>query len=761
MSVDTEQALVVADSEEVDFSPLESETTAEPAEGVVDREVWCRRPSGPVRWMLIDLGILTAIVGTALVWLLDLIPKSLRDPLGYESGDVLGVASSAQTIIETGWVQETSRLGAPYGLELYDYPVGGDNAHYLMMKVMSWVTGDWVLILNVFFLLTFFTAAWSSYLCQRWVGAGRVAAIVTSTLFAFAPFHLLRGLGHLMLASYFVVPVGVLLAVKAGSAASESGRAMHPRDRIAQMIPWILLCALVGSCGAYYAIFGVVVIVIASLLIAVSHRVWAPIQRGALFAAGITVTFIINVMPSVLYQQREGVNPLVAQRTPIELDIYGLRLIQMLTPIPGHWFGPLADVSADLLVGYPSETSQFLGLVAACGLVWMLSWLAVRLLRARTDADPVRSLLAAITLILILVGTTGGLAWLLTLVGFIEIRAWNRLSIVVAFTSLTWLALTVGPLARRWASGRPHRRWIAYGAAALVVVGGLADQASFSRPRDPDAINAEFDADRAFFSKVESLLPRGAMVYQLPYVRFPEEPARFASGQYDLLRPYLHSRHLRWSYGGMKGRDAEWQENITNLDKDDLLDALNAVGFLGLVIDTYAYEDVGVATVAEFGQLLDAQPFRSIDGRWVFFDLSDLRSRYSQGELDSLRERTLEHTAVTYEGCWPAEGEEADRFRWCGGVVKAAIARSNADGDHGRFSFIAVAPGGVGTLTVAIGGEQRNFVLDDTRRRISVDAPAGSSEITIRADVPATTAPGETRDLRFQLVAPQFTAGDS
>ena len=33
-----------------------------------------------------------------------------------------------------------------------------------------------------------------------------------------------------------------------------------------------------------------------------------------------------------------------------------------------------------------------------------------------------------------------------------------------------------------------------------------------------------FDSDRAFVERIESLLPHDAMVYQVPYTRFPEVP---------------------------------------------------------------------------------------------------------------------------------------------------------------------------------------------------------------------------------------------
>ena len=49
----------------------------------------------------------------------------------------------------------------------------------------------------------------------------------------------------------------------------------------------------------------------------------------------------------------------------------------------------------------------------------------------------------------------------------------------------------------------------------------------------------------------------GAMVFQLPYRRFPETQPLARMADYDLMRGYLHSDDLRWSYGFMKGRPGD------------------------------------------------------------------------------------------------------------------------------------------------------------------------------------------------------------
>ena len=47
------------------------------------------------------------------------------------------------------------------------------------------------------------------------------------------------------------------------------------------------------------------------------------------------------------------------------------------------------------------------------------------------------------------------------------------------------------------------------------------------------------------------------MVYQVPYMAYPEEPAIVNMVDYDPFVGYLHSHDLRWSYGAMRNTKAD------------------------------------------------------------------------------------------------------------------------------------------------------------------------------------------------------------
>ena len=67
------------------------------------------------------------------------------------------------------------------------------------------------------------------------------------------------------------------------------------------------------------------------------------------------------------------------------------------------------------------------------------------------------------------------------------------------------------------------------------------------------------------------------MVFQLPYVPFPENPPVQQMSDYDHLRGALHSRTLKWSYPTMRGRWGDtWQRAIAQKRVDAAKTALEA-----------------------------------------------------------------------------------------------------------------------------------------------------------------------------------------
>jgi phosphoglycerol transferase len=244
----------------------------------------------------------------------------------------------------------------------------------------------------------------------------------------------------------------------------------------------------------------------------------------------------------------------------------------------------------------------------------------------------------------------GGFSSLIGLV-YAELRAWNRLSIFIAFFAFLAVAVALDrarPVVSRWKHGRVLFAVV----LSAVFVGGALDQTSEAYvPAYGETAN-QYWSDRAFVRQVEDRLPDDASVFELPYASFPEEipPPPGRTVVYDLLRPYLHSRGLRWSFGAMYGRPADWSARLADQSLAEVVPIVSAVGFDAIYVDRLGYVSDAAANAAEreLVKIVGSPPLRSEDGRLLVFDLraynERLRSRLGPAELARLRARALRDT---------------------------------------------------------------------------------------------------------------------
>ena len=600
------------------------------------------------------------ISSVAAICLLDLRHADLRVPFEYK-GDALLYSSVIKSIIDHGWFWRNPSLGAPGGLQLYDYPnVAHEVLHLSIIKAMSAFSRDWALLLNVYFLLGFPLIALSAVAVLRRLRVGDGPAVVASVLYSFLPTRLLKGEGHVFLDGFFQVPLAVLLLLWV------CGDAPHtPDDRLRRRraIAALLICGLCAGTSAYYSFFTICLLVAGGLWASIERR--SP--RNAIAGAALALTIIAAMgalgLPSIAYHRTHGPNPEVGRRAPAEAEVYGLKIAQLLLPADGHrvegWrrFKQQYNSRAPL-IGENSTTS--LGLVGSFGFLALLGAMFVRRRSDRADDDRLRSL-ATLNLGAVLLGTVGGFGALFAFAVYPQIRAYSRVAVVIGFLSLCAVALLLDRLTR----ARPR-----LGALALVavLVGGLVDQTTPLAVRPYAQAKEEFASDRGLIRAVEARVPPGSLIFQLPYVMFPEGPAVQQLKTNDLLRPYLHSTSLRWSQPTMHGRSGEaFVLSVMQLPATEMLDRLAATGFGGILINRDGYADHGAAIEAALRDSLAAEALASADGRLAFFDLAGHHGRgapLSPGELD----RVLHPITVGFSAGFHAleRAPSGTMFRWCG-----------------------------------------------------------------------------------------------
>jgi hypothetical protein len=625
-------------------------------------------PDGPLRLILEGLLVAATSVLCA-AWALHLWQADLAIPLRYTPvDDTKFYLMLVKAITDHGWFQTNASLGAPFGQKLYEYPQGGDDLSLLIVRALALFTSNPALVVNLFFLSTFALVSFTSHIVLRGLGVAARPAAVVSVLFSLLTYHFFRGESHLLLSAYYAVPLAAYLFLKvldggqlfARRAQSEAGARwtswLSPRTLVT-----LASCAVVGSDNLYYATFAVAMLLAASAIMLAARR-WQAGLIGLVLVALISVTAIANLSPSLSYRAQHGGDALLersATFTESSDEGFPLRLANLLLPAPSSRIEPLREAAKKydnvIAPGYCEACYASPGTVGAVGLIWLLlgalvalvgagGWFAKRALPRHASVGVILALAVA---------SVGGIASLIEVFITPDIRAWNRISVFIAFLSLLAVALLLERLIARLGSGRGGRA-LASVALLGVLVFGVYDQTSASFVPPYAETSRQWRSDSRFVAEIERRLPRGASVLQLPYVPFPEgypetpvgETVATYSTKYELLRGYLHSSSLRWSYGAMKGTAADWSAQLAGEPVPYVVAAAAASGFDGLWVDPAGFDsDKASALRLALEGLLAAPPLLSPRGDLWFFDLRPYlaRLRHSQlaARLALLRESTL------------------------------------------------------------------------------------------------------------------------
>jgi hypothetical protein len=695
----------------------------------------------------------------------------IHAPFEYD-GDALLILPFVKATLERGSHWRNERLGAPGIQELHDFPVV-DHLHFAVIWLIGLAVPGPFVVFNLYYLLTYPLTTLTGMFVLRRLGLSIPAAGVGGVLYAFQPYHYLRGQMHYFLAAYWVVPLTLLVALRVCQGRLPFFR--READGRYRFRPWtwdalgtVLVAAATASGGAYYAFFGCALLACAGLYAWVSLKTWRAAASTGLVLLLVFVGGLANHAPAFAYQYRYGRNSAPTARLPEEAEIYGLKLTQMLLPIPHHNWSVFAAVQSSYDSGMRplqnANKASALGLVGATGLVGLLA-AAVLPGRRGWPLGP----LAFLAVCGVLLSTVGGVGAVFNHLVSPQVRDYSRISIYLAFLALAAACRALD----RLLNGRAGWvKWVAFPALAVI---GVWDQTNSTWFRAGQAGHrteeaARFRADATFFAEVERALP-GGTVFCLPFNAYPESPS-FGGGMsaYYHIRGYLHTHSLRWSFGAMKGREADlWQREVACESPAEMLPRLVARGFDGLLIDRRGYSpaeaDQLTAEVSkEIGA--DAPRVEHPGTGEVVYDLRGYCDRLRAGrpaEFEALCRREAEAVSVLWlDGFYSFEpfGQEW-KHRWCGpkGVAvfvnptdrpRAFRVEAVFRSEQPEFTDVRIDGGPVWTERFPV-----NKDSPMTSRVIVV--PPGRHTVRFRGRLPDGYLSGEPRRLTFFIAQWRMT----
>jgi phosphoglycerol transferase len=363
--------------------------------------------------------------------------------------------------------------------------------------------------------------------------------------------------------------------------------------------------------------------------------------------------------------------------------------------------------------------------------------------------------LSVLNIFAVLLGTVGGFGFLFAVVISNSIRSYTRISTFTAFFSLLAIALALEQIYQRMAK----KRAIFYVLIAVLLVGGILDQTTRAYVPDYRGTKTDYLSDEEFVQKVEASVPAGSMIFQLPYVPFPEHPKVHEMVDYDHFRAYLHSRNLRWSYGTIKKRDGDLaQQRVAALRGEEFTQALAFAGFSGVYLDRHGYEDGGAAKVAELTNVLQTTPIVSPNGRLLFFNLADytqrLRAKYSESEWQAKQESSFHPLLLEWKGGFSGlETEGAMNWHWSSSESELHL-RNTSERPRKIKIEMSFATGHEQMDDLVLSGLISEALKVSSRPSLyskELEVPPGESVIWFKCSAPRVNAPRDPRVLVFRV----------
>lgn len=565
--------------------------------------------------------ILAVVTTLLLVFALKLPMTRLDVPYAFW-GDAVEKLAQVDTVAETGWLFHNPRLGYPFGYDRLDFP-RFDSLNYVVMGPIAALTGESGLAMNLYFLASFYLIGFIALFAFRRLGLSTGPALLCALAYAFLPYHMDRGVGHLTNGSYFLVPLAVLALIWLARGDLDPAVPGVRRRWWLALITALLLPLQMPYNGVFFA----TLCMVAGVLTLARKHHWRNAWPALVLAGATTCAFVAEQFPALLHKAELGANLNVAARASQEAEMYAMRLNQVLLPPSNHRIAAVAQAKQDfdqaLDVPQNEYRDQYIGVLGVLGLLALL-WSLARAVASSASTREIATLernvriAALLAIAIVLLAVSSGLFTLLAHWVSSKIRAGNRILPFFAFTCLLgggWLLQSLLSRFRHAVSRRV--------ATTCIGVLVLADVTAPIKIDDRDALVAGFDGMHTFFDQVETRLGDGAAVFQLPAVWYPEHPPINEMGDYEEFKPYLFTRTLKFSYGVAHGRPGyAWNSTVATLSPTEMIDQVHGTGFSAILVDGNAYTAEQMTTLTSaLANALPEPALVSAEGRWHLFPL--------------------------------------------------------------------------------------------------------------------------------------------
>lgn len=547
--------------------------------------------------------------------------ENLHNIFGYSgSGDELFQLLLARTIDETGWITTTFRLGDGVRNPLTDFPaLLMDNYGNMILKLYIMLTSDVEMSCSLAIITFPFITMLVAYGVFRVMGIKPLLASLSSLTYTLVPFWFFRSIAHYSLAELQSMPLTLLLCFWIYY---DKNFFCFGKEFLSykKNIFALIVCFWLANSGlGYYQFYSCGFIFLTGMIKSLSEIQRKPLVRSISVSFIIGALFFCNLLPFFIYNIHNGTNKSIAVRTSFEPDIYGSKISYMLLPqeCPTMISDRIKKKYDEYIKNAPLHNENITAYLGPIGVLGFFVLSTILFGLKITYTNPLY-LISRLNLFAIFFSTIGGFSILFSIFISSNLRAHNRISNYIA----CFCIFTVGWLLQEWIN-KGDKFKLKSVACIFAFMTALYSQVPVHPIWDFETSKQNYAKDHRYIGAIEDTLPVGAKIYQMPYMRFPENGPIKEMHDYSHLIGYVHSNTLVWSYGGVYGREADKKyRELSELPLEQQLEEVDNLGYSGIYIDTRAYdvneyEQIKTAIKNKFG----VSPMMDEDNKLAFFKI--------------------------------------------------------------------------------------------------------------------------------------------
>ena len=594
----------------------------------------------------------------------------------YAPGDGRMTLAVFKMVVAEEWsslvVPFSSHLNAPFVYDSYDFPQPF-FAEFLYIKLLSIFSTDSVVVFNLYYLSTYFLNAFTMYWVLRRFRVYVLLAIAGSLIFTFLPYHYWR-LPHTFYAGYFFIPLWIyylllLTNKKPLFFKKKQGESKYSFDWSKRNIIIILVLLISSTWNFYFTFFFSFLIGFTLLSNFIYRNSKHHILSTLIFFSLAVAPFAANMLPYKAYEIENGKNYQIGGRVAGESETLGLTIATLIMPSVNHQIKNADELGRRYHLRsmlYNESNDGTLGVFGAIGF-----GLLIFVVFIHNKFNRVLTRLAYFTLGAVLLSTAGGFGTIFAFLVSPQIRAYNRISMFIAAMSLIALMLFINKYVVK-------NKITKFLVPFFIAVFGLFDiinkEMSFEVNQK---LKTEYLSDQGFIQQIESQFDSSnekIMIAQFPYLSFPENPSIHKMGNYEQFQGYIHSDNLYWSFGSIKGREADtWWESFNKKSIEEQVKTLQKAGFSGIMINRNGYQDNAENIENSLTQLLGSKPMVSKNKILSLYRLSPTGNEVLMPE-------------ISFNGFYQWEGEPG-KFRWAGDNVSIVLYNDKDSSKTNNISF--------------------------------------------------------------------------